>query len=82
MAGPEAEADRLFVGLRRVAGVADGPGVQALLASPDGQRLIEAGVISYFERRLRVENPLLTDEVTRAVLALSPHFVGDKSEVP
>ena len=35
----DAEIDRLFVGLRRVAGVTDGPGVVALLASPEGSRL-------------------------------------------
>lgn len=70
--GPEAERDRLFVGLRRVAGVADGPGVRALLQSRDGRRLVAAGVIEFSNGRLRVRNPLLTDEVSRAVLDLSP----------
>ena len=68
--GWNAEIDRLFVGLRRVAGVADGPGVQALLATSDGQRLLEAGVIACAGGRLRVTRPLLTDEVERAVLGL------------
>lgn len=70
--GWEAEVDRLFVGLRRVAGVADGPGVEALMKSPDGERLNEAGIIEHRDGRLRVVNPLLTDEVERAVLALDP----------
>ncbi|MGH8911616.1 MAG: radical SAM family heme chaperone HemW [Acidimicrobiia bacterium] len=68
--GWKAEIDRLFVGLRRVAGVAEGPGVQALLATSDGRRLLEAGVIDCAGGRLRVIRPLLTDEVERAVLAL------------
>lgn len=70
--GWEAEMDRLFVGLRRVAGVADGPGVEALMQSTDGERLAEAGIIDHRDGRLRVVNPLLTDEVERAVLALDP----------
>lgn len=70
LAGWEAEVDRLFVGLRRVAGVSDGPGVEALLASSDGQRLMSAGLIDHSNGRLRVVDPLLTDEVERAVLAL------------
>lgn len=68
--GWTAEIDRLFVGLRRVAGVADGPGVDALVAGPDGRRLLDAGVIEHADGRLRVIRPLLTDEVERAVLAL------------
>lgn len=68
----EEEIDRLFVGLRRVAGVADGPGVEALLGSDDGRRLLAAGLIEMDRGRLRVTDPLLTDEVERAVLVLSP----------
>ena len=70
--GWEAEVDRLFVGLRRVAGVADGPGVEALMESADGKRLAEAGIIEHRNARLRVLNPLLTDEAERAVLTLDP----------
>lgn len=70
LTGLEAEQDRLFVGLRRAAGVTDGPGVEALLASSDGQRLLSAGVIDHSHGRLRVTRPLLTDEAERAVLAL------------
>jgi putative oxygen-independent coproporphyrinogen III oxidase len=68
--GWDTEIDRLFVGLRRAAGVAQGPGVDALLASYDGLRLIEAGLIEVVGDRLLVTNPLLTDEVNRAVLGL------------
>lgn len=71
LSGWEAEIDRLFVGLRRTAGVPDGPGVAALLGSPDGSRLRDAGVVELRQGRLRVLNPLLTDEVERAVLGLS-----------
>jgi putative oxygen-independent coproporphyrinogen III oxidase len=68
--GWDAEVDRLFVGLRRAAGVSDGPGVEALLRSPDGMRLLDAGVIEVVGDRLLVRRPLLTDEVHRAVLGL------------
>ncbi len=68
--GWEVEIDRLFVGLRRVAGVARGPGVDALLATADGARLVEAGVIDLTADRLIVRRPLLTDAVHRAVLGL------------
>lgn len=66
----EPEQDRLFVGLRRAAGVSDGPGVKALVGSPDGRRLLAAGVVDHSDGRLRVIRPLLTDEVERAVLGL------------
>lgn len=70
IAGWEAEIDRLFVGLRRVAGVADGPGVEAFLASEEGERLMSAGVVEHGRGRLRVVRPLLTDMAERVVLAL------------
>jgi oxygen-independent coproporphyrinogen-3 oxidase len=66
------EIDRLFVGLRRTAGVAPGPGVDALLASAAGHMLRDAGVVDVIEGRLVVRRPLLTDEVHRQVLDLSP----------
>lgn len=68
--GAELEIDRLFVGLRRSIGVPIGPGGQALLDSADGQRLLDARVIIESDGWLRVERPLLTDEVLRSVLAL------------
>jgi putative oxygen-independent coproporphyrinogen III oxidase len=70
LAGWAAEIDRLFVGLRRPAGVADGPGVEALLATEEGDRLRRAGVIEHTGGRLRVVRPLLTDEAERAVVGL------------
>jgi putative oxygen-independent coproporphyrinogen III oxidase len=74
--GWDAEVDRLFVGLRRTAGVQDGPAVRALLDSSSGQRLLAAGVITWGDGRLRVVDPLLTDEVERALLDLSPGTVS------
>ena len=62
----------MFVGLRRTVGVANGPGVKALLDSGDGKRLLDAGVISLRDERLVIERPLLSDEVHRAVLDLKP----------
>jgi oxygen-independent coproporphyrinogen-3 oxidase len=70
--GWDEEIDRLFVGLRRVAGVGAGPGVEALLHTSGGERLQEAGVIDVVDGRLLVKRPLLTDEVHREVLVLRP----------
>ncbi len=64
-----AELDRLFVGLRRTVGVAGGPGTEALAASPEGRRLLAAGVIEEEGGRIRVLKPMLTDAVHRSVLA-------------
>lgn len=72
VSGWGAEQERLFVGLRRTGGVEPGVGGQALLGSPWGKRLVEAGVVAVREDRLVVTQPLLTDEVLRAVLALEP----------
>lgn len=65
------EQERLILGLRRSAGVATGEGGRALLASAQGLRLLEAGVIAERDDRIVVLRPLLTDEVSRSVLALS-----------
>ncbi len=70
--GWDLELDRLFVGLRRSAGVADGPGVSALLAAPDGRLLVREKVVESREGRLIVTRPLLTDEVHRRVLGMEP----------
>lgn len=72
VSGWDHELERLFLGLRRAAGVVSGAGGAALAASPEGKRLEEAGVIDFDRDRLRVRRPLLTDAVSRAVLALSP----------
>ena len=71
IAGWEHEIDRLFVGLRRSAGVRRGPGVDAFLRSSHGMRLLEADVVEMSDDRLTVIRPLLTDEVHRAVLGLA-----------
>jgi len=70
LTGVDLELDRLFVGLRRSAGVSLGPGGRAFVADPDGQRLLEAGVVSVLGDRLKVENPMLSDAVLRVVLGL------------
>ena len=72
LVGWDLEIDRLFVGLRRRAGVADGPGVEALVVSTAGKSLLEAGVIEMLDNRLVISRPLLLDEVHRAVLDLGP----------
>jgi len=65
------EQERLLLGLRRTAGVEAGDGGDRLFESAWGIRLKEAGVIGRDGSRIRVLRPLLTDEVSRAVLALS-----------
>ncbi|HEX7099146.1 MAG TPA: radical SAM family heme chaperone HemW [Acidimicrobiia bacterium] len=72
VSGWGAELDRLFVGLRRAAGVADGPGVEAFLGSEDGRRLLDLGIVEHIGGRLRVVRPLLTDAVERVVLSSTP----------
>lgn len=68
--GWDAELERLMLGLRRTAGVVAGDGGAALLASQDGLRLLDAGVLTETEGRLVASNPLLTDEIIRGVLGL------------
>lgn len=70
--GWDAEIDRIFVGLRRTTGVSWGPGVDAFASSERGRRLIEAGVVELDGMRMTVAQPLMTDEVHRAVLGLAP----------
>ena len=70
--GWAAEVERVFLGIRRVAGVVAGAAGTALLLSDEGQRLLAAGVIDLMEGRLIVPRPLLTDHVSRALLALAP----------
>jgi len=70
--GWEREVDRLFVGLRRSAGVGGGPGVEALIRTPGGGMLLQERIIDVSDGRLVVRRPLLTDEVHRQVLDLEP----------
>jgi putative oxygen-independent coproporphyrinogen III oxidase len=65
------EQERLVLGLRRTGGVIAGRGGDALLDSARGRRLVEAGVVARRGDRIMVLRPLMTDEVSRAVLALS-----------
>lgn len=76
LTGWDLELDRMFVGLRRVAGVGPGPGVDALVSSASGRRLLAAGLVVLDRGRLRVVDPLLTDEVERAVLDLAAPAAG------
>jgi putative oxygen-independent coproporphyrinogen III oxidase len=70
LVGWDLELDRLFVGLRRSAGVAVGRGGRAFVADAEGQRLLEAGVVAANGDRLKVVNPMLSDAVLRVVLGL------------
>jgi hypothetical protein len=70
--GWSAELERLFLGLRRRAGVVTGEGGDRLLESSEGRALMAAGVLARQGERLVVLKPLLTDAVVRAVLALPP----------
>lgn len=72
----ETEVDRIFVGLRRVAGVATGPGTGEFLRSEQGRRLVELGVVTADEHRVRVSQPLLTDAVHRSVVTMSRPIVS------
>ena len=70
--GWDAELERLMLGLRRSAGVRLGSAGVALLESPQGRRLLDAGIVAVEGDRLIVSRPLLTDEAIRAVLDLAP----------
>jgi oxygen-independent coproporphyrinogen-3 oxidase len=65
-----AEVERVFLGIRRAAGVVAGAAGQALVKSVAGQQLIELGVVELVGNRLIVRKPLLTDAVSRALLDL------------
>ena len=66
------EQERLVLGLRRASGAVIGEAGSALLDSPEGARLVAAGVLAAGGERLRVARPLLGDAVARAVLGLDP----------
>ena len=51
--GWAAEVERVFLGIRRVAGVVAGAAGTALMASEEGERLAAAGVIDLIDGRLR-----------------------------
>ena len=66
------EMERLILGLRRACGVDLGHYEPAAAQSAPLQRLADAGVVAFERGRLRVLNPLLTDDVAATVLSLSP----------
>lgn len=68
----EREKERVYLGLRRRAGVLAGAAGSALLASAAGQRLVAVGVVELKGDRLVVAQPLLADAAAREVLALRP----------
>ena len=68
----ESERERFMVGLRLAAGVAMGSVGGPFLASDEGRRLVDAGVVGVRRRRVVVLRPLLTDLVARSVLSVSP----------
>jgi len=72
VAGWAAEQERLMLGLRRTAGVVAGSIGRCLWDSTDGERLRLADVIDWEQDRIVVRRPLLTDDVARSVLSLSP----------
>ncbi len=67
-----AEQERLILGLRRRAGVRAGRMGEALLASGEGERLVDADIVGREGDRLVVRQPLFTDAVARSVLSLAP----------
>ena len=82
IAGWALETERLLLGIRRRAGVKPGRAGEALWYSSQGRRLRQAGVIGLGKGRLRVERPLLTDEVSRAILAIPPPETDSNGEPP
>lgn len=76
------EVERVILGLRRAAGVVAGRAGSALLATPEGRRLREAGIVEDSGGRVVVTRPLLGDEVARTLLALGePARVGQTAHL-
>ncbi len=71
--GPwERDVERVMLGLRRAVGVRSGVAGEQLIGSDLGAAVREAGILEVVGGRLRISRPLLTDEVSRALLALQP----------
>jgi putative oxygen-independent coproporphyrinogen III oxidase len=68
--GWDRDAERVMLGLRRAAGVLPGEVGDALLASDSGRMLVDAGILTTRDGRLVVSEPMLENEVARAVLGL------------
>lgn len=73
LGGFESERERFMVGLRLAAGVLPGSIGGPFLASDEGRRLVDAGVVGARDGRIVVLKPLLTDLVARSVLSVSPN---------
>lgn len=67
----ESERERFVIGLRLAAGVKRGVLGGPFLASDEGTRLVDAGVVGLRDGRVVVLQPLLTDLVARTVLSVS-----------
>jgi oxygen-independent coproporphyrinogen-3 oxidase len=65
------EVERVMLGLRRAAGVVAGRAGDCLAASDRGALLMDAGIVGRRGDRLVVLRPLLGDEVSRSLLALT-----------
>ena len=68
----ESERERFMVGLRLAAGVLPGSIGGPFLASGEGRRLVDAGVVGTRDGRIVILRPFLTDLVARSVLSVSP----------
>jgi oxygen-independent coproporphyrinogen-3 oxidase len=68
----ESERERFMVGLRLAAGVEPGSVGGPFLASEEGSRLADAGIVGVRGGRIVVLRPLLTDLAARSVLSVSP----------
>ena len=67
----EQERDRLMVGLRLAAGTPLTPTASRFVRSNEGQRYIDAGILSVGNGRVRVLDPMMTDAVIRDALSVS-----------
>ena len=72
LSAPEAERERVAIGLRLAAGVEAGKHGLRFLEGAEGQRHLAAGTVTKQGNRIVVERPLLTDAVARATLSVSP----------
>lgn len=72
LSAPDAERERVAIGLRLAAGVEAGEHGRLFLESTEGQRHLEARTVTRQGNRIVVERPLLTDAVARATLSVSP----------
>jgi oxygen-independent coproporphyrinogen-3 oxidase len=65
------ERDRLMLGFRLAAGTPRTPAADRFLASPEGQRFVDAGLVRIDGGRLIVTDPMRADMVARAALSVS-----------